>query len=162
MLRGGGGGGMATPPDPMNRFTQLMQLQQMQQNMMLAREQAGRQQQLFAPQLRAAQAAAETSELELGTKRLDKETSDKLWNVYQTEDDPYNPEIARRLRKTEPRVAAELEHGPDRVRQAHAVPDCGSDRRRRVDVHPLRVHCQRRAQDDVQRVPVGPPQGCAG
>lgn len=107
--RGGGGGGTATPPDPMNRFTQLMQLQQMQQNMMLAREQAGRQQQLFAPQLRAAQAAAETSELELGTKRLDKETSDKLWNVYQTEDDPYNPEIARRLRKTEPRVAAELE-----------------------------------------------------
>jgi len=38
----GGGGGVAAPPDPANRMLQLMQLQALQQNMMLAREQEAR------------------------------------------------------------------------------------------------------------------------
>lgn len=45
--RGGGGGGMPAPVDPANRMAQLLQMQQMQQNMMLSREQEMRQQQLF-------------------------------------------------------------------------------------------------------------------
>ena len=39
---GGGGGGMSQQQDPQNRMLQMMQIQQLQQNMMLAREQEGR------------------------------------------------------------------------------------------------------------------------
>lgn len=61
----GGGNAMpgAQPQDQTNRMMQMLQLQQLQQNMMLAREQEARQQQLFGPQLRGKEAELETEKL---------------------------------------------------------------------------------------------------
>lgn len=67
----GGGGGVAAPPDPTNRMLQLMQLQALQQNMMLARQQEGRAAQQFPltlEQLRASTATERARQEQLGAQ----------------------------------------------------------------------------------------------
>ena len=132
--RGGGVGGGVAQVDPLNRMTQLMKLQAQQQNMMLAREAAQRAQEMFGlqkqqigqsmgiartaeeraaaqhiPNLAAARARAEVAGIEAETAKTNKRTADKLWDVYQSVDDPYNPEVIKSLRKEDPRAASELE-----------------------------------------------------
>ncbi len=64
--RGGGGNAMAPNVDPMNRLTQMMQLQQLQQSMALANELATRQRELHPLALSKGQADIETERARLG------------------------------------------------------------------------------------------------
>lgn len=130
----GGGGGAVAQVDPLNRMTQLMKLQNLQQNMLLAQEAETRAKEMFGlqkgqigqsmgiaraqeeraramhvPSLASARAQAHAAEIAARRAEVDERTANKVWEVYQTADDPYNPEVIKNLRKTDARAASELE-----------------------------------------------------
>jgi len=130
----GGGGGAVAQVDPLNRMTQMMKLQNLQQNMMLAQEAEARAKGMFnlqkeqigqsmniqraqderaramhVPGLDLARAQATAAQIAARKAEVDEQTANKVWEVYQTVDDPYNPEFLKSFRKVNPRAASKLE-----------------------------------------------------